>query len=434
MSFARLTVLLLFVSLAQSFIALAQTNVPDPLPPAAQEAMEKGLIAAKQQEYLLAIRLFQDARKIAPAAPILFFNLGLAESKIPGRELRAMTWFGAYLAASPNAANVAAVKQQINELDVKNQASLSHLIQTAQDAAKQFGDPASFDRNNSLSKVAELWAKSGDFETATQTADAMNHFKSLARLRIATAQAEAGDIAGAQKTADSIQDIHEEGLAQADIAKAQAKAGDIASALKTANEIQDADGKSWAQGDIAKAQAKAGDIASALKTANEIKDADGKSRALFNIAWEQAIAKDIAGAKKTADSIQDIERKGWAQESIVDWQLEVGDIAGAQKTVDSIQDASHKKSAQKTVNKAQAKTKAGASTEPMFEVYKWISENDWLLNEPFFLNLSSYLKSLPSEDPEKIFNGLHHAAEKIADARQVITRMLKQQAQPSSKP
>ena len=52
----RLTVLLVFVSLAQPLAALAQANAPDQLPPAAQEAMEKGLIAAKQQEYLLAIR------------------------------------------------------------------------------------------------------------------------------------------------------------------------------------------------------------------------------------------------------------------------------------------------------------------------------------------------------------------------------------------
>jgi hypothetical protein len=67
------------------------------LPPDAQEAMKKGIMAAKEQEWEIAIQSFQEARKTAPIAPELFYNLGLAESKMPGRELRAIAWFGAYL-------------------------------------------------------------------------------------------------------------------------------------------------------------------------------------------------------------------------------------------------------------------------------------------------------------------------------------------------
>ena len=84
------SILLVFavcLSLAQPFAALAQTNAPAPLPPAAQEALNKGITAAKLPDYLLAIRYFEEARKLAPDAPIVFLNLGLAESKIPGREL-----------------------------------------------------------------------------------------------------------------------------------------------------------------------------------------------------------------------------------------------------------------------------------------------------------------------------------------------------------
>ena len=51
---------------AQPFAALAQTNAPAPLPPAAQEALNKGIIAAKVPDYPLAIRYFEEARKIAP--------------------------------------------------------------------------------------------------------------------------------------------------------------------------------------------------------------------------------------------------------------------------------------------------------------------------------------------------------------------------------
>jgi hypothetical protein len=105
------------------------------LPAAAQEALNKGIIAAKVPDYLLAIRYLEEARKLAPTAPVIFMNLGIAESKIPGRELRAIAWFGAYLAATPDAPNAAAVKEQIAVLEVKNQSNLSRLIKSVQEAA-----------------------------------------------------------------------------------------------------------------------------------------------------------------------------------------------------------------------------------------------------------------------------------------------------------
>src|SRR4051794_4347014 len=93
-----LFVSLAFLSIVPPFPARAQTNAPAPLPPAAQEALNKGILAAKVPDYLLAIRFFEEARKLAPAAPMIFLNLGLAESRIPGRELRAIATFGTYLA------------------------------------------------------------------------------------------------------------------------------------------------------------------------------------------------------------------------------------------------------------------------------------------------------------------------------------------------
>jgi len=93
--------------------AMAQTSASAsaaaPLAVEAQEAINKGIIAAKNQDYLLSIQYFQAARKIAPDAPEIYYDLGLAESKLPGRQLRAVAWFGAYLAANPTAANAAAM-------------------------------------------------------------------------------------------------------------------------------------------------------------------------------------------------------------------------------------------------------------------------------------------------------------------------------------
>ncbi|MGP1614723.1 MAG: tetratricopeptide repeat protein, partial [Pollutimonas bauzanensis] len=96
---------LIFLFVVAPSLGFGQSKAPTPapLPPAAQEALNKGIIAAKVPDYPLAIRYFEEARKLAPDAPVVYLNLGLAESKIPSRELRAIAWFGVYLAAYPDA-------------------------------------------------------------------------------------------------------------------------------------------------------------------------------------------------------------------------------------------------------------------------------------------------------------------------------------------
>jgi tetratricopeptide (TPR) repeat protein len=222
----------ILVSLACLIFALsmsldAQTSVPAPLPPAAQEALNKGFIAAKVPDYLLAIRYFEDARKIAPDAPIIYFNLALAESKIPGRELRAIALFGAYLAAIPTAPNAAAVKEQIDILYIRSQSNTSRLIKQVQDAANQTPNY----RTPHLLDVVVLWAKAGDIAQALKTADLVQDdrnngpYKGIAQFYIAEAQSKNGDIAGAQKTANLIQDEGWKGRAQKAMAEAQARVG-----------------------------------------------------------------------------------------------------------------------------------------------------------------------------------------------------------------
>src|ERR1019366_3576967 len=164
----------------------------------------KAVLATQQQDYMLATRYFQDARKIAPDAPDIYYNLGLAEAKIPGRELRAISWFGAYLAANPKSTSTAAIKDQIAALDVKSQSNLSHLIQSAQDAASQIADDNSKAYN--WGRVAGLWAESGDMTAAMKTADLIQDAgrKSQAQASIAEGQMSAGNFEGALETAGQI--------------------------------------------------------------------------------------------------------------------------------------------------------------------------------------------------------------------------------------
>ena len=80
----RLLMVAIFFNFGQPFAALAQISVSAPLPSAAQVVLNKGIIAAKVPDYPLAIRYFEEARKMVPQAPILYLNLGLAESRTPG--------------------------------------------------------------------------------------------------------------------------------------------------------------------------------------------------------------------------------------------------------------------------------------------------------------------------------------------------------------
>jgi tetratricopeptide (TPR) repeat protein len=360
-----------------SVLASAQTIGPAPLPPEAVEGIKKGILAAKQQDYLLATRFFQDARKIAPQAPEIYYDLGLAESKIPGRELRAIAWFGAYLAANPNAPNAAAVKDQIDVLEVKSQSNISRLIQTVQDAAIKIpiGDPnawpipGTYHHDLALAGVARLWARSGDFEAAknalgsiVMTSDYLGIKKATEEAILAAHQdfaidkADVGDIAGAQRDAKLLPASFSDSV-EVSIAEAQAKAGDIPGAFKTVDSIHDTAHKNWALGRIADVQTSAGDITSALKTIDLNPQLSNKSGTLGEIAERQVKAGDIAGALRTASLIPEgsTSPKEHVYSSIAEAQITAGDTGSALKTVEIMHDEQLRSYRLSDIVKTQAK-------------------------------------------------------------------------------
>ena len=475
----RLLTITFCLGLLQPFAAMAQTNAPAPLPPAAEEALTKGIIAAKVPDYLLAIRFFEEARKLAPQAPVIYLNLGLAESRIPGRELRAIAWFGAYLATYPDAPNAAAVKEQITVLDVRNQSNVSRLIKSVQDAANLLPDREvapiviNFRQGSPLHKAAVLWARSGNSAAALQTAARIQDTywrgwaqgaiglaraevgdkvgarelfvlatrtnerepggKSITKMRVAEALAQMGDIADALRTADSIQDAWSGAFTKCLIADAQVDAGDmmgarqtLAGALQTADRVRDAQEKSSVYLSIAMAQANARDARAALITAERIREDSGKSLVQEAIAvaqiGAQAESGDIAGALQATDRIS--KDRGPAQQAIAIALAKSGDFAGAQKIADRIQDTRNKYWAQAGVAKAQAQARLGKS----IPVEEWIAKNTDFLNTPIFLDLGEALKALATRGPKETFAALHDIAGEMIDKRLVISELLKQQA------
>ena len=436
---------LIFILVMAPSIGFGQSNAPTPLPPAAQEALNKGIIAAKVPDYLLAIRYFEEARKLAPDAPVVYLNLGLAESKIPSRELRAIAWFGVYLAAHPDAPNAAAVKAEIATLDTKNHSNVLRLMRSVENAASQL--PTDYLRSASLGQAAVLYAKAGDFPSALKIMTDLGHDKRriLNLADIAESQILAGDVAGSRKTlriAISILDRVENDTSKYElltrVATVQARTGELKGSLATfasAQEAVDAAGlesrdKDRAYRDIARAEAEADDIAGAQKTIGQISEASTRLKFEAYPFVANALARngDITGALKIADLFDEPQGRFAVQMSIAKIQAMKGDLVGARKIADFV--APNLKF---LVEENLAEMQSSASTRPSGWLTK-LNDGNWALsdcplNTAAFLDLAGYLKSLSvSEDPNEIFDGLHQTAKKIVVAGNVITEMLKQQA------
>jgi hypothetical protein len=235
----RLLIYPIYLGVALTFSVQAQTNISTPpaqtnsaalLAPEAQAALDKGLSAARQQEWEIAIQSFQGARKLAPDAPEIYYDLGLAESKVPGRELRAICWFEAYLALNPIALNASAVHQQIVDLDVRAEGDAQKMIQLLEGPAAHF---SASKKGEALASIASLLVRCGDLDSAEVLeahADDDNA-KSEVQYQIGLELAKSDRFADAIKLAEqSKSDEHLKISLYKDIADAQIEAGLLADA------------------------------------------------------------------------------------------------------------------------------------------------------------------------------------------------------------
>jgi hypothetical protein len=198
-----LLIALLFLAVSLPIISLAQTTNESTLSPKAQAAVKKGLDAAKQQEWNVAIRYFSEARQAAPDSPVPLINLGLAESQLPGHELRAICWFEAYLILVPTVVNAPAVRQQISNLETRAEGNADKIIEMLKVLMGQMPSSDYWALWGVNADLAGLLAASGDLDAAGQivqnqsNTDIQNHareaiveaFVNLKRIPDAIAQA-----------------------------------------------------------------------------------------------------------------------------------------------------------------------------------------------------------------------------------------------------
>ncbi len=374
--------LLLFLTFAVPTIADGQTSIP----PAAQEAIDKGVIAAKLPDYPLAIKYFEEARKFAPAAPVVYFNLGLAESKIPGRELRAICWLAAYLAASPDAPNKAAILDEIKLLEVKNQSNFQRVIGAMEIGANSV---AGSDKYDFWPEITRVWIQSGDLTDAIKAAEKSKYTR---KDEIVMALIEKGDLIQAEKVAATVtypnDEFGETIRVKVMIAKAEERIG--AGDSKTAQEILRTTVKSpgllnlWEvlqnNAKTAELQSKIGDKEGVKTTLGVIQlsyekmsgwKADSKINLFVKVADAQTTAGDLAGARETlitahnlAETIPKVDKndiyatdtKSDSLKKIAVQEAKIGDFALALKTTETISDEYHKYLALNEIARFQAKS------------------------------------------------------------------------------
>ena len=323
-------------------LGLAWGSLRAELPPEAQAAVTQGDAAVQQGEFLQAIGFYENARKLAPLAPEIFYDLGQAEAKIAGRELRAATWLGAYMMADPQGKDADAAGAQIAALQQKSRSNVAELIERMEEIARTL--PTETNATNcNFENIAKLQAKNGDYagalKTAQQVVDARQKESTIDQ--IAEEQAKAGDITGAQKTAQLLGDWKSE--ADYAITQAQVKAGDFSGALKTAAGNSNGVMKGESYNAVASGQADAGDFTGARATAKLVADMGDLNSSVYadcDIARDQAEAGKAADAQATLNIAQNTTEadgmpfgRGLLDSAIARARWETGNRTGAQQAI-----------------------------------------------------------------------------------------------------
>ena len=131
----RLTIvmlsLMIIASLHFSKAISAQTDKAT-LTPEAEQALNRGLAATRQQDWDLAIKYFKEAQKASPLAPEVLFDLALSFDKAQGADLLAAAYYRTYLAMVPGAKKKDKINARIEDLLVSCESIARKLVRNAE--------------------------------------------------------------------------------------------------------------------------------------------------------------------------------------------------------------------------------------------------------------------------------------------------------------
>lgn len=168
--------------------------------PEAQQAFERGVAAAEQEGWTMAIHYFTKAQTTEPLSDPILYNLGLAHANA-GHEIAGIAWLNAHLASEPDAPNADAIRAEIARLKAAAKDTMRLIFQQAIAAAEQLPEGSS-ERSYALQRaIPSRYAQAGWIEEAAalseraggDEADRQSYLGDYAK-----SLAEAGDFDGAK--------------------------------------------------------------------------------------------------------------------------------------------------------------------------------------------------------------------------------------------
>jgi tetratricopeptide (TPR) repeat protein len=324
-------VLLILLISAMPFSIMASES----LPTEAQEALAKGLAATRQQDWPLAVRYFTEARKAAPAAPQVIFNLALACDKAGERDLPAIALYRAYLASAPGAANTEQIRSRVLELEVKVESDTIRLLQKAKEmygVLPQQGliFPSKSGFYYDVALVDKTLGRFAEAEKSISLIDEPSLRDQISNSLI-EARIKAYDLDGALKTMR----LHETPYVLAlygTLYIPLLKTGQVERLKEIAERMPDETRKEKAYEDLFNARVATGNLKGALEVLGKI-PVDSRPGAYRSLSEKLLQAGDLAGALDTAVKV-DEKFRVWRMLEIVKEQAKKGDTAGVAATLE----------------------------------------------------------------------------------------------------
>ena len=329
----RVVVLLVLALVLSRSVSAEEANegTVESLSAETEALIESGMEAIKDGQWDQAIKSLTEVQAEAPKSYKILYNLGIANAEAGERDVIAIAWFNAYLAAVPDALEREQVLEQLENLKIKVNASIVKMLRMADvEAAKITDEQMKFETYRAIA-MAEIYV--GEMSEAKRYAELITDENSSSSiyLEISRTQARDGDITGARETVDMIVVDDQKSEAYSEIARLQIESGDLEGAREIAALMIDDYNKSRVYYDIVRVQADKGDVQSAMDTTALITDDEFSSYAYDNVIAAQAKAGDISGAARTLLMVEDPSLE--AYRNIAEAQIKAGDTAGAIETI-----------------------------------------------------------------------------------------------------
>lgn len=274
------------------------------LPAPAIAAMKAGTAAARAARWDRARRHYLDAHDAAPASHLPIYSLAMANDHSGGRDLVAMAWYRAYLAAVPDAENLPLVRKRLSELDRRVEAGVRKLVDRARRADREITDdlfqkpPGRTEARKAVSEALRTLAAPPKPSPPAYRAKAPRDAAVEKRIAEARSQAKAGDFAAARRTLatarptlSAASSARRTALSRA-LAVQQMRVGDAAGAMRTAATASSARSRVGTYAALAEAR---GDLAAA-----EALDWSATARYGTVPARTQSVASSLRLARRAA--------------------------------------------------------------------------------------------------------------------------------------